>query len=81
MQVTVEIFKKAYGEYDLLDAVNGCLVVLTFKNTCKKKVEFEARKAKCIEELSQLKGVKQVEEMHLFANTRLETTVVFQVLQ
>ena len=79
-EATVELFKTALGE-GLIDAEKGCLVVLTFKNTCKRKGEFHARKQACVEELSALPGVIDLQETHLFANTRNETTIVFQVYE
>jgi len=76
---TVGLFKKALSpELDLIDTEKGCLVVLTFKNTCKRKSDFASAKADCMQELRELPTVHSLQELHLFANTKLETTIVFQ---
>eukprot|EP01061_Rhynchopus_euleeides_P047796 TRINITY_DN982_c1_g1_i1.p1 TRINITY_DN982_c1_g1~~TRINITY_DN982_c1_g1_i1.p1 ORF type:complete len:711 (+),score=309.94 TRINITY_DN982_c1_g1_i1:34-2133(+) len=54
------------------------LVVLTFKNTVKSKARFTENKEKSIEKLKQ--WLSNVTEIHLFANTQLETTVVGELL-
>ncbi|KAJ9472828.1 hypothetical protein DIPPA_21615 [Diplonema papillatum] len=53
------------------------LVVLTFKNTYRGKVRFAEKKE---EALKGLDWLQNREEMHLFANTDLETTIVGEVL-
>ena len=78
-RATVALFKAALSpELDLIDTEKGCLVVLTFKNTCKRKSDFVARKMECLEQLQEIAAVHSLEECHLFANTKLETTIVFQ---
>jgi len=52
-----------------------CLLVLTFKNTCKSKADYIQRQKACVCELEQM-GVRNVEVVHLFANTAMEMTVV-----
>ena len=61
----------------LYSTADPCLVVLTFKNTCKSKADFDRRKAVCIERMEKI--CDEVEEIHLFANTKMETTVVGQI--
>merc|ERR1711862_377520 len=65
---------------DNLLLAHPCLVVLTFKNTCQSKKEFEQRKFIQIQKLERDIGVSNIQEIHLFANTKLETTVVGEVL-
>ncbi|CAJ1401187.1 unnamed protein product [Effrenium voratum] len=57
-----------------------CLAVVTFKNTCKSKQEFRRRKSAMLLRLQEEKVLTQVQEIHLFANTRMETTIVGQML-
>eukprot|EP01063_Lacrimia_lanifica_P013954 TRINITY_DN20558_c0_g1_i1.p1 TRINITY_DN20558_c0_g1~~TRINITY_DN20558_c0_g1_i1.p1 ORF type:complete len:645 (+),score=283.20 TRINITY_DN20558_c0_g1_i1:57-1991(+) len=54
------------------------LVVLTFKNTCRSVKEFAERKAKAKEHLNQ--WLSNLQEIHLFANSAMETTVIGEVL-
>ena len=54
------------------------LVVLTFKNTLRSKGRFNEAKEKAIERLRS--WLSNLTEIHLFANTQLETTVVGEVL-
>lgn len=56
-----------------------CLVVLTFKNTCRSKRAFEERKRNQMKKLERNIGVSNLQEIHLFANTKLETTVVGEI--
>jgi len=55
-----------------------CLVALTFKNTCRTAREFSERKAVALQKVKAM--LQDVREIHLFANTKLETTVVGQIL-
>ena len=57
-----------------------CLAVVTFKNTCRSKREFRERKRAMMERLRQDAVLHYIHEIHLFANTRLETTIVGQML-
>lgn len=57
-----------------------CLAVVTFKNTCKSKSEFQARKSAMIQRILTDGVLTQLQELHLFANTRMETTIVGQML-
>lgn len=57
-----------------------CLAVVTFKNTCKSKSEFQARKRAMIQKILKDGVLTQLQELHLFANTRMETTIVGQML-
>eukprot|EP01064_Diplonema_japonicum_P016949 TRINITY_DN25009_c0_g1_i1.p1 TRINITY_DN25009_c0_g1~~TRINITY_DN25009_c0_g1_i1.p1 ORF type:complete len:491 (+),score=117.21 TRINITY_DN25009_c0_g1_i1:34-1506(+) len=53
------------------------LVVLTFKNTLRSKPQFAEITSASVESLSWLSNIR---EIHLFANTQLETTIVGEVL-
>ncbi|CAK9067581.1 unnamed protein product [Durusdinium trenchii] len=57
-----------------------CLAVVTFKNTCRSKTEFEERKRAMLAQIRADRILTDVQEIHLFANTRLETTIVGQML-
>eukprot|EP00434_Breviolum_minutum_P024379 symbB.v1.2.021529.t1/scaffold1865.1/size98072/6 len=57
-----------------------CLAVVTFKNTCKSKAEFQERKRAMIAKLREDGVLMHLQEIHLFANTRMETTIVGQML-
>eukprot|EP00435_Cladocopium_sp_Y103_P065640 s112_g27.t1 len=57
-----------------------CLAVVTFKNTCKSKSEFQARKNAMIQKILNDGVLTQLQELHLFANTRMETTILGQML-
>ncbi|CAD7927815.1 unnamed protein product [Amoebophrya sp. A25] len=60
---------------NLLEA--HCLVVLTMKNVYRSRGEFAEKVAVCKKRLEgEELRLKNVEEIHLFANTRLETTLV-----
>jgi len=48
-----------------------CLAVVTFKNTCKSKAEFQERKRAMIAKLTEDGILMHLQEIHLFANTRL----------
>ena len=57
-----------------------CLAVVTFKNTCRSKREFRERKRSMVDRLKRDGVLHCIHEIHLFANTRLETTIVGQML-
>ena len=57
-----------------------CLAVVTFKNTCRSKREFRERKRAMMARLKHDGVLHFIHEIHLFANTRLETTIVGQML-
>lgn len=46
------------------------------RNTCKSKAEFHERKRKMIARIIHDGVLTQLQEIHLFANTRMETTIV-----
>jgi len=56
-----------------------CLIVVTFKRTCRNKAEFSDRKSKSLAVLENECGLSHLQELHLFANTPQETTVVGQL--
>ncbi|KAJ9472829.1 hypothetical protein DIPPA_21556 [Diplonema papillatum] len=72
---TVSLVNQVH-EADLFD--KPALVVLTFKNRYRSQAKFAEKKAEGLSVL--LPWLSDVEELHLFANTSLETTIVGQVL-
>ncbi|CAE7268487.1 unnamed protein product, partial [Symbiodinium sp. CCMP2456] len=72
-QLLYEVYRRGLFE-------SPCLAVVTFKNTCRSKREFRERKRAMIQRLKQDGVLHHIHEIHLFANTRLETTIVGQML-
>ena len=74
LENAVEMAERVY-KAGLLET--PALVVLTFKNTVRSKGKFHDKKEKAKESLKL--WLKNIREIHLFANTQLETTVVGEV--
>lgn len=72
-QLLYEVYRRSLFE-------SPCLAVVTFKNTCRSKREFRERKRAMMQRLKQDGVLHHIHEIHLFANTRLETTIVGQML-
>merc|ERR1719324_1710427 len=71
MEKSVELMR-TFVANDLFE--RPCLVVVTFKMTCRSKKDFAERKVACMSALERECGLSNMEELHLFANTRMETT-------
>ena len=74
LESTVDLFELALPLLEL-----PALCVLTFKNTCNTLSDWDKRKAAGVARLREM-GLRDVREMHLFANTLRETTVIGEVV-